>query len=81
MAIKRLYGDRANAFSDTLRLLDFLLAFRYEEFEEKELNAIETFVYATKEHPFQIKERINAIRVRKMLGNKGSEVGNPLVAN
>lgn len=67
VAIKKLYGDRANAFSDTLRLLDFLLAFRYEEFEEKELNAIETFVYVTKEHPFQIKERINAIRVRKML--------------
>jgi hypothetical protein len=66
IALKKLKGDKTNAFSDTLRLLDFLLAFRYGEFEEAEMNTIEAFVYATKEHPFQIKERINAIRVNKL---------------
>lgn len=67
--LKKLKGDKANAFGDVLRVLDFLLAFRYEEFENPELDAIEAFVYSTKEHPFKIKERINAIRVRSMLNN------------
>ena len=49
-----------------MRMLDILLAFRYEEFKEQDLDAIEKFVYSTKEHPFKIKERINAIRVTKM---------------
>jgi len=67
MALKKLKGDKANAFGDVLRVLDFLLAFRYDEFEDHELYEIEKFTYSTKEHPFQIRERINAIRVRKML--------------
>lgn len=67
VALKKLLGDKANAFGDVLRILDFLLAFRYDEFDNPELDAIESFVYSTKEHPFQIKERINAIKVRKML--------------
>lgn len=65
--LNRLKGDKANAFGDVIRIIDILLAFRYEEFEEKDLDAIEKFVYSTKEHPFKIKERINAIKVRKML--------------
>jgi len=81
IALKKLKGDKANAFSDMLRILDFLLAFRYEEFEEKELNVIEAFVYATKEHPFQIKERINAIRVRNMLTNSEPVVSGSVVVN
>lgn len=68
-ALKKLRGDKANAFGDVLQILDFLLAFRYEEFKNPELDTIETFVYSTKEHPFKIKERINAIRVRSMLNN------------
>lgn len=67
VALKKLQGDRANAFGDMLRIIDTLLAFRYEEFQESQLDAIESFVYSIKEHPFRIKERINAIRVRKML--------------
>ncbi len=67
--LKKLRGDKANAFGDVLRMLDFLLAFRYEEFQESDLDVIEAFVYSTKEHPFRIKERINAIRVRNMLSN------------
>lgn len=67
MVLKKLKGDKANAFGNVLRVLDFLLAFRYDEFEDHELDEIEKFTYSTKEHPFQIRERINAIRVRKML--------------
>lgn len=69
-ALKELKGNKANAFGDVLRVLDFLLAFRYEEFDAPELNAIEAFVYSTKEHPFQMKERVNAIRVKQMLSSK-----------
>ncbi len=69
ITLKKLKGDKANAFGDVLRVLDFLLAFRYEEFQEADLDAIETFVYSTKDHPFQIKERINAIRVNGMLSS------------
>jgi len=65
-ALKDLQGDKANAFSDVLRLLDFLLAYRYEEFKKKDLESIEKFVYSTKEHPFSIKERINAIRILRI---------------
>lgn len=65
-ALQKLKGDKANGFSDVLRMLDILLAFRYQEFEEAELNGIEKFAYSTKEHPFNIKERVNAIRVRTM---------------
>lgn len=71
--LKSLKGDKANAFGDVLRMLDFLLAFRYEDFEESELNAIETFAYSAKEHAFSIKERVNAIRVRKMLNSSGGK--------
>lgn len=66
-ALTKLKGDKVNAFGDVLRMLDFLLAFRYEDFKESQLDATEAFVYSTKEHTFRIKERINAIRVRKML--------------
>lgn len=69
ITFKKLRGDKANAFGDVLRMLDFLLAFRYTEFQESDLDAIEAFVYSTKEHPFRIKERINAIRVRNMFNN------------
>ncbi|MBN1263462.1 MAG: hypothetical protein JW991_03855 [Candidatus Pacebacteria bacterium] len=65
--LKKLKGDKANAFGDVLRMLDFLLAFRYEEFERPELDEIEAFVYSTEEHSFKIKERINAIRVKNMI--------------
>lgn len=67
VALKKLQGDKANAFGDVLMIIDILLAFRYAEFQESQLDAIESFVYSIKEHPFRIKERINAIRVRKML--------------
>jgi len=33
-ALKKLQGDKTNGFSDFLRLIDFLLAFRYDEFDE-----------------------------------------------
>ncbi len=56
----------AHAFSDVLRMLDILLTFRHEEFGEPELEAIESFAYSTKNHPFKIKERVNAIKVKKM---------------
>lgn len=65
-ALLRLGGDKANGFGDVLRILDILLAFRYEEFQESDLALIEKFIYSTKEHPFSIKERINAIRVKRM---------------
>ncbi len=74
ITLKKLKGDKANAFGDVLRMLDFLLAFRYEEFREVDLDAIETFVYSTKEHPFQIKERINAIRVNGMLSSSKEKI-------
>lgn len=66
MTLQKLKGDKSNGFSDVLRIIDILLAFRFEEFQEAELKAIEEFVYSTKENPFSIKERINAIRVKGM---------------
>lgn len=76
MALRNLYGDRANGFGDVLRILDILLCFRYRDFDEKSLDLIEKFVYATKEHPFSIKERVNAIRVLKY-----RDVGNLKIIN
>ena len=76
IALKKLQHDKATGFGDVLRILDFLLAFRYQEFETAELDAIETFVCSTKEHTFQIKERINAIRVRKILNKPSISVRN-----
>lgn len=67
VSLKNLSGDKANGFSDVLRLLDILLAFRFDEFGESDLNEVENFIYSAKEHPFSIKERINAIRIRKLL--------------
>lgn len=72
ISLGKLQGDKANAFGDVLRLLDFLLAFRFEEFNESDLDAIEQFVYSTKEHPFKIKEKINTIQVKQMLDKKTS---------
>lgn len=66
VSLDKLQGDKANAFSDVLRLLDFLLAFRYEEFSDKDLDMIESFIYSTKEYPFSIKDRVNAIRVLRI---------------
>ncbi len=71
--LKKLKGDKANAFGDVLRILDLLLTFRYEEFEEQELNEVEKFTYSTKDHPFKIKERVNAVRVLKMLNYKNNQ--------
>lgn len=62
----KLNGDKANGFSDVLRILDILLAFRYDEFKEADLELIEGLAYSTKESSFSIKERINAIRVKRM---------------
>lgn len=76
IALKKLQYDKANGFSDVLKILDFLLAFRYQEFETTELDVIETFVCSTKEYPFQIKERINAIRVRRMINKPSIKVTN-----
>jgi hypothetical protein len=70
---KKLQGDGANAFSDVLRMIDILLTFRYDEFSATELDELETFIYGTKEHPFRIKERINAIRVKNILGTKNKD--------
>ena len=48
MVLKKLKGDKANAFGNVLRVLDFLLAFRYDEFEDHELDEIEKFTYSNK---------------------------------
>lgn len=66
-ARKRLYGDIKLGFSDMLRLLDLLLKFRYHEFTEKDLEAIEKLVESTSEHPFNIPHRINEIRINSLL--------------
>ncbi|HRN70000.1 MAG TPA: hypothetical protein PLS49_02335 [Candidatus Woesebacteria bacterium] len=71
-SLQKLYGDKENGFSDMLRMIDFLLAYRYDEFNEELINEIEQFVYSTKEHSFRIKERINAIRVKNMIALESS---------
>lgn len=65
-ALQNLEGDRSNGFGDVLRIIDILLTYRYEEFQEPELTVIENFISSTKEQSFSIRERINAIRIRRM---------------
>lgn len=72
VAKRKLLNDKTNGFSDVLRLIDLLLAFRYQEFGEDTLNQLEELVYSIEEHPFRIKERINAIRVKSLVGERPS---------
>jgi len=65
-ALKYLKGGSKHGFGDTLRLLDFLLAFRYKEFDKENLNIAEKVAFSTNEHTFRIKERINAIRIERI---------------
>lgn len=67
VAKKDLLNDKAHGFSDMLRLIDLLLAFRYQEFDDKALNEIEKLVFSVQEHPFRIKERVNAVRVKGLV--------------
>lgn len=67
ITLKNIHDDEGeHSLSEVLNLIDKLLAFRFEEFQEIELKAIDEFVSKCKSHPFRIKERINAIYVAKM---------------
>ncbi|PJA41154.1 hypothetical protein CO179_00500 [candidate division WWE3 bacterium CG_4_9_14_3_um_filter_39_7] len=65
-ALIKLSNDKKHGFSDTLRLLDLLLAFRYEEFDEEDLDITEKIAFSTEEDTFQIKQRVNAIRIMRI---------------
>jgi hypothetical protein len=54
--------------SNTLMLFNGLLRFRYPDFTDEMLDDIEKFLLGLKEHPFQIPEKIAAIRTARLMG-------------
>ncbi|MBZ5493867.1 MAG: hypothetical protein LAO76_23350 [Acidobacteriia bacterium] len=56
--------------SNTLMLLNGLLRYRYPDFTNSMLDDIEKFVHGLSEHPFQIPEKIAAIRTARLMGPK-----------
>jgi hypothetical protein len=55
--------------SNTLMLFNGLLRHRYPDFTNEMLDDIEKFLLGLKEHPFQIPEKIAAIRTARLMGN------------
>jgi hypothetical protein len=53
--------------SNTLMLLNGLLRYRYPDFSNSMLDDIENFVLGLTEHPFQIPEKIAAIRTARLM--------------
>jgi len=53
--------------SNTLMLLNGLLRYRHPEFTTDMLDDIEKFVHGLREHPFQIPEKIAAIRTARLM--------------
>ena len=50
-------------------LFNGFLRYRYPDFTNETLDEIEKFLHGLKEHPFQIPERIAAIRTARLMGN------------
>lgn len=69
-AFNSLRGDSAYGYSDVLHMLDMLLAFRYDEFKDSDLIAIEEIASASKDNNmFSILQRVNAIRVKRLIAS------------
>jgi hypothetical protein len=51
-------------------LFNGLLRYRYPDFTNDMLDDIEKFLLGLKEHPFQIPEKISAIRTTRLMGNR-----------
>ena len=67
IARKKLYGDNKNGFSDVLRMIDTLLRFRHSEFSDKDLQDIEKLIDSVSESTFEIPQRINSIRIKRIV--------------
>jgi hypothetical protein len=52
--------------SNVLMLLNMLLRYRYPDFDDEALDQIERFLRGLNEHPFQIPEKIAAIRAMRL---------------
>jgi hypothetical protein len=70
-AKRDLQGDDAYGFSDLLRLLDALLRFRHDLFDEDMLDAVERFAEGLNEHTFGIAERLASIRASRLAARGG----------
>ena len=66
VARERLLGDGVYGFSNALMLLDRFLQLRHSAVDEALLDEIENFIEGTNEHPFQIPQRIAAIRADRL---------------
>ncbi|SRR6266436_2576666 len=53
--------------SNVLMLLNGLLRYRHPDFTDEMLDDIERFLVGLKEHPFQIPEKLAAIRTARLL--------------
>jgi hypothetical protein len=60
---------KAFGLSNTLMLFNGLLRYRYPDFSNEMLDDIEKFVVGLNEHPFQIPEKIAAIRTARLIGS------------
>ena len=60
---------KVSGLSNTLMLFNGLLRHRYPDFTNDMLDDIEKFLLGLKEHPFQIPEKIAAIRTARLMGN------------
>jgi hypothetical protein len=53
--------------SNALMLLNGLLRYRHPDFTDEMLDDIERFLVGLKEHPFQIPEKLAAIRTARLM--------------
>ena len=58
---------KAFGISNTLMLLNGLLRYRYPDFTKETLDDVERFLIGLNEHPFQIPEKIAAIRTARLM--------------
>jgi hypothetical protein len=72
-ARESLLGDTIYGFSNCLMLTNGLLRLRHPMFSDQLLDDIERFTHDTGEHPFQIPERIAAIRADRLRRRRGSK--------
>jgi hypothetical protein len=63
---------KAFGLSNTLMMLNGLLRYGHPEFTTDMLDDIEKFVHGLREHPFQIPEKIAAIRAARLVGPQSS---------
>ncbi|TPK85704.1 hypothetical protein FJ936_09200 [Mesorhizobium sp. B2-4-13] len=65
-----LVKEQRYGYSDVSGLLNGILRYEHESLSEDDLNSIEKFARATREHAFQIQQKVTSIRALRIAGRK-----------